>query len=97
GSAKVDLAVTERSESAGPIQPPLIAAVYAGAAARTKLRILDVKRLDARVVVVDERGVVELLQQQVARVVKDIGARVTADGFEEPLERHTVVEVLARM
>ena len=43
-------------------------------AGRVELGVLDVKRLDALVVEVDEVQVVELLQQEVARVVVDAGS-----------------------
>ena len=55
------------------------------------------KRSDALVIEIDERRVVELLQQEVAGVVEDVRALVVADGLEEALERHAVVQVLAGM
>ena len=41
--------------------------------------------------------IVELLQQEMARVVVDAGARVAADRVDEALERRAVVNVLAGM
>src|SRR6185503_9479109 len=51
---EIDLTVTERTETAGPVDPALIAAVNAGATVRAELGVLDVKRLDALVVEIDE-------------------------------------------
>src|SRR5690606_10830273 len=84
-------------EAARPIDPRLIPAVRAGAAARPELGILHVEGLDALVIEIDEREVVELLEHEVARVVKNARARMSADRFDETLERRAVVQILARM
>src|SRR5262245_35048407 len=78
---EVDLPVAGRAEATRPIEPILIPAVDAGAAARPELGVFDVKRLDALVIEIDERGVVELLQQEVARVEQNVRALVPADRF----------------
>ena len=96
-SLEVDLTVARRAETPRPIDPALVAAVDAAAAVRPKLGVFHVKRFDALVVEVDESGVVELLQQEVARVVEDVRALMIADGFEETLERRAVVQVFAGM
>ena len=44
-----------------------------------------------------ERQVVELLQDEVARIVEDVRARMVVHGGEEALERDAVVQVLARV
>ena len=67
---EIDLAVTERAEAAGAIDPGLIAAVDTLPAAGAELGILDVKHLDALVVEVDVFEIVELLQNKVARIEK---------------------------
>jgi hypothetical protein len=94
---EVDLAVPERPEPTGPIDPVLVAAVHAAARTGAKLRVLDVEDADARVVSVDEAQVVDLLQQQVARVVQDLRARVVIHHVEEALEGRAVVQILARV
>src|SRR5690348_11712286 len=94
---EIDLAVAERAEASGPLQPILVAAIYARAAVRMVLGILDVERANALVVDVDEGEVVQLLQDEVTRVVQDVGARVLADAVEKALERHAVMQILARV
>ena len=93
--AKVDLAVAEAAEAPRPAQPILIAAVDAGASGGIELGVLHVKHLDALVVDVDERQIVELLQDEVARVVEDVGARMALHFLQEALESHAVVQILA--
>ena len=53
--------------------------------------------LDALVVEVDELQVVQLLQHEVRRVVKNARPRVLVHGIQEPLECHPVVHVFAGM
>ena len=66
-----------------------IAGIDALPPVRVELGILDVKRLDALVIDVDEVEIVELLQQKMRRVVIDAAARVVLQPGEEPLEgRH---------
>src|SRR4249920_2505771 len=48
--AEVDLAVAERAEASGPLQPRLVARVHALASGRPKLGVLDVQRGDPLVV-----------------------------------------------
>src|SRR3569623_1323303 len=74
--AKIDLAVAERAEAPRALHPAAITAVHALPAVRPELRVLLMKRLDALVIYVDERKVVELLQNEMARVVEDIRARM---------------------
>ena len=64
---------------------------------RAELGVLHVEGLDALVVDVDERQIVELLQQEVRRVVVDVAARMAVDRVEEHLEGGAVEQVLAGM
>ena len=96
-AAEVDLAVAERTEASSAIDPRLIAAVYALPAVGTELGILYVKHLDALVIQVEIFEIVELLQHEVAGIVKNIAARMIADAFEKHFERRAVVQVLAGM
>src|SRR5690606_6720853 len=66
-----------------------------GAGVRAELRILDVKHADAFVIAVDEAEIIQLLQQQVARVVENLRARMLIDRIEEALEGGAIVQVLA--
>ena len=74
-AAEIDLAVAQRAEAAGPVDPALIAAIDALPAGRIELGVLHVERLDALVIDVDEGEIVELLQHEVRRVVVDVAAR----------------------
>jgi hypothetical protein len=93
--AEIHLPIAQRAEAAGAVHPGFVPAVDADATVRVELGVLDVEGLDALVVEVDEGDVVELLQQEVARVVVDAGARVAADRVDEALEGGAVVDVLA--
>ena len=55
------------------------------------------EHFDAFVVDVDERQVVQLLQDEVAWVVENVGAGVVLHFLQEPLEGHAVVQVFAGM
>ena len=72
---EIDLAVTQRTESPRPIDPILIAAINACAATRAELRILHMKRAHALVIKIEKRQIIQLLQNHVARVVENVGAR----------------------
>ena len=95
--AEVDLPIAQRTEAPGPIDPILVAAVHTLPPVGAELGVLDVEGLDARVVDVDEGQVVELLQHEVARVVKDARARVVVHCGEESFEGYTVMQVFARV
>ena len=92
---EIDLAVAERAEAAGAIDPRLKAAVDALATGRAELGVLDVKHLDALVVEVDVFEIVELLQDEVARVEKNVAARMIFHAVEEHFEAGAVVKIFA--
>ncbi len=94
---EVDLAVAQRAEPPGALEPGLEARIDALLRARVELGVLDVERPDPLVVDVDEAEIVELLQEEVAGIVVDVAARMVADPLEEHLEGHAVDQVLARM
>ena len=87
------MAVAGRTEAPGAVHPGLIAAIDSDSPRRVELRVLHVEGFDALVIEVDEGGVIELLQQEVARVVVDAGPRMPADDIDEPFERGAVVDV----
>src|SRR5215831_20626076 len=66
---EVDLAIAERAEAPGALIPWLVAAIDADASARSELGVLDVKATDPTAVQFDEGAIVELLQEEVARIV----------------------------
>src|SRR5438105_9060664 len=68
-AAEIDLSVTQRTKPPCPIDPALETSIDALPACRIEFRILDVEGLDALVIDVDVIEVVELLQQEVRRVV----------------------------
>ena len=96
-AGEVDLPVAERAEAPGPLDPGRIARIDALPPVRVELGVLDVERLDALVIDVDEVEIVELLQQKVRRVVVDGAARMVLQLAEEPLEGRAVEQVFARM
>ena len=96
-AAEIDLSVAQRAKPPGPVDPGLVSAVNALAAARIELRVLDVEHLDAVGVDVDEGEIVELLQHEVARIVEDVAARMVVDALQQHLECDAVMQILARM
>ena len=94
---KVYLAVAEGPEPPGATVPVLISAVDTDATVGVELRIFDVERPNALVVELDEMRIVELLQQEVARVVGDADRRMLIDLVEEHLEGGPVIEIGAGM
>src|SRR5271166_789700 len=96
-AGKIDLPVAERAEAPCPLDPRRIARIDALASRGIELGVLDVKRLDPLVIDVDEFEIVELLQQEVRRIVVDRTALVSLDRVEEALEARPVEKVLARV
>src|SRR5579885_2744146 len=94
---EIHLAIAERTETARAPNPGLKAAVNPLLASRAKFSVLYVKHFYARMIVVDVGEVVELLENKVARVIKNIAARMIADAVEKHFERFAVMEVFARM
>src|SRR5712672_1979853 len=92
---EVHLTVAQGTEPAGAIDPRLEPAIHALPAGRIELGILDVEHADALVIEIDVLEIVELLQHEVAGIVQQIAALVTAQALEEHLERHAVVQILA--
>src|SRR5437763_7859732 len=74
--SKVNLTVTKRAEAPSARNPGLIASVDALSATRPKLGIFHMKHLDAFVVNVYVLQVIELLQDEMAGVIKNIAAFV---------------------
>ena len=74
--AEIDLAVAERAEAAGAVDPALIAAIDALPAGRVELGILDVEHLDPVFVDVDVVEIIEALQHIVRGIVEHVGARM---------------------
>ena len=93
--AEVDVAVAGRPEAPGAVRPVGEAGIDALLRGRAKLRVLDVKGLDALVVDVDEADIVEVLQAEVRRVVVDAAALVPVDHGEEALVGRPVEQILA--
>ena len=94
-SFEIDLAIAQGAESSGAIDPGLKASVDALAACRKELGILHVKHFNAVVIEVDVFEIVELLDDEVARIVEEVAARVIVEALEKHFERHAVVEIFA--
>ena len=92
-SFEVDLAIAQRAESSGAIDPGLKASVDALAACRKELGILHVKHFNAVVIEVDVLEIVELLDDEVARIVEEVAARVIVEALEKHFESDSVVEI----
>src|SRR5207247_9864772 len=94
---EVDLAVAERTEAPGAIDPGLEARIDALPAASVELGILDVEGANALRIDIDEGEVVQLLQHEVRGIVVDRAARVIAGALQKHLEGDAVADVFARM
>ena len=94
-AAEIDLPVAERTEPARALDPGRIAGIDALPPGRIEFGVLDVERLDALVIDVDEGEIVELLQHEVRGVVQDVAALVAVQRLQEPFERRAVENVLA--
>src|SRR5690606_14675409 len=70
---EIDLPIAGRAEASRSFHPVQVAAIHAGAATGAELRILHMEGANARVVVIDVRQIVQLLQHEVAGVIKDAG------------------------
>src|SRR3569833_2492445 len=93
---EIDLPIAQRAKAASAVHPALEAAIDALPAGRIELRVLDVEHPDSVVVNVDVVEIVELLQDEVARVVEQVRARVVLHPLEEHFVGDAVVEVLRR-
>jgi len=94
---EVHLAIAQRTEPSGPIDPRLEPTVHALAAGRVELGVLDVEHANPLVIEIDVLEIVELLQHEMAGVVEEIATLVTTDAIEEHLERHPVMQILTGM
>ena len=94
---EIDLPVAKRPEATGAFFPARIAAINTRFTIGPKLGVLDVKSFDPLMIEIDELDVIELLQHEMRWIIKDVGAWMIVDCFEESLKRYTVVEVFARV
>jgi hypothetical protein len=94
---EVHLSVAKRAEASGTFRPTLVASVRSASAIRAELGILRMECADERMVYVDELEIVEMLQHEVARVIKNASTRVLPGSFKEVLKRHPVVEIFTRV
>ena len=53
------------------------------------------KRTNAFVIEIDELKIIELLQDEMTGVIKNVGSGVIVDGSEETLECHAVMQIFA--
>ena len=83
---EVDLPIAQRAVPSRALQPWLVPGIEALLAGRAKLGVFHVKALDALMVDVDERDIVQSLLDEVARVIVDVTSRMVADGCQELLE-----------
>src|SRR5690348_737335 len=94
---EVHLAVTQRTKTARAIDPGLITSVNALPAGRAKLRVLHVKHFDALMIEIDVLEVIELLQNEMAGIKKQIASGMIVDPLQKHLKRRAIVDVFAGM
>src|SRR5207248_946674 len=94
---EIHLPVTQRPEAPRATNPRLISSVNALPSRRMKLRVLHVKHFHSRIVNVEKRQVIELLQNKMAGVEQNVAPLMPAHAIEEHVEGHAVMQVLARM
>src|SRR5690606_34162271 len=94
---QIHLSVAQRAEPAGALQPSLIAGIATLSPIRVEFGILDEKGRDALVIAVYEGAIVELLQQNMRRIVIDRAALVPLERVEKHPEGHPVEDVLRGM
>ena len=95
--AKINLPIAKRTEPARPVDPILITAINARPPTRMKLRVFDVKGANSLVIEIEEGQLIHLLQNHVAGIEENIGARMIANRRKKPLEGCAIVQVFARM
>src|SRR5438445_5928583 len=96
-AGEVDLAVARRAKAPGAIDPGLVAAVYALASCGMKLRVFDVKHLDALVIKIEVLEIIELLQNEMTGIKKDVAARMIADALEKHFKCRAVMQHFLRV
>src|SRR5260370_35035837 len=67
---EIHLSISRRPEPPRSTHPSLITPINTLTAARTKLRILHMKHLDPFVIQVDEFQIIQLLQHEMARIIR---------------------------
>ena len=75
---EIDLSVPEGAEASCPIDPALVAAIYALFAGRVEFCVLDMEHADAFVVDIDIFQIIQALQDEMRRVIQKAGAGVVA-------------------
>src|SRR6185437_3930744 len=85
--AEIDLPVPERTEPAGAVHPALVATIDALPAGWVELGILHMEHANSVAVDVDVVEIIELLQDEVARIVEQVRPRMVLHPLEEHLVR----------
>src|SRR5450631_227226 len=96
-TAEINLSIAQRAKPPCPIHPALETTIDALPARGIEFRILHVEGLDALVIDVNIIEIVELLQQEVRRIVEHVRPRVVLHPFEEHLIADAVMQVFAWM
>src|SRR5437899_8943443 len=71
-SSKIHLPVTERTEPARALYPRLISAVYTLPARWVKLRVFHMNHFDSRMINIEKREVIKLLQNKMAGIEQNV-------------------------
>src|SRR6516165_6636084 len=96
-ATEIHLTVAKRAEPAGPRQPWLIARIDSLPPSGVELRVLHMKRFNSFMVDVDERQIVELLQNKVRWIIVDANSFMAADGVDKHFERRSIKKILPRV
>src|ERR1700678_321922 len=96
-STEIHLAITQRSESSRAIHPRLKTSVHSLSRGGIKFRIFHVEHFYSRVIQIDVLQVIQLLQHEVAWVIKKIAARMPLEPIQKHFEGRTIVNVFAGM
>src|SRR5690606_29343536 len=71
-SCKINLPVSQRSESACSLDPTLVSAIHALLACWVKFSILHMEHLDSLMVEINELEVIQALKHKVAWIIQDV-------------------------
>src|SRR5699024_1100751 len=94
---KVNLPISDRTKSARPVNPGLIASVHAAASGGIKLGIFNVKHINFVVINIDKLQIIHALQHKMAGIVQNFYPRMVAGGFQKAFIGNAIVQVFAGM
>src|SRR5699024_6714477 len=94
---KVNLPISDRTKSARPVNPGLIASVHAAASGGIKLGIFNVTHITFVVINISQLQIIRARQHQMAALVQNFYPRMVAGGFQKAFIGNAFVQVFAGM